>query len=147
MLDQCLALVEETVRVKGLESDSFTKAEAEAYLIWAARERITTVKELVADDLIFLWALPKDHFQLLEIPKSVIEEVQRAILDTDVIDKSLLKVLKKIGKISGLKFPKMMEDLRVLLTGRREGPPVLEVIQVLGKASVARRLERYRDKS
>ena len=147
LLDQCLALVEETVRVKGLESDSFTKAEAEAYLIWAARERITTVKELVADDLIFLWALPKDHFQLLEIPKSVIEEVQRAILDTDVIDKSLLKVLKKIGKISGLKFPKMMEDLRVLLTGRREGPPVLEVIQVLGKASVARRLERYLDKS
>ena len=49
--------------------------------------------------------------------------------------------------VLGLKFPKMMEDLRVLLTGRREGPPVLEVIQVLGKASVARRLERYRDKS
>ena len=143
LLDQCLGLVEEKVKVKGLEVDNFSKEEAEAYLVWATRERITTIKELVADDLIFLWALPKDHLQLMETPKSVIEVAQRAILETEAIDKSLVKILKKIGKNSGLKFPKLMEDLRVLLTGKREGPPVLEVIQVLGKASVARRLERY----
>ena len=143
LLDQCLGLVEETVKARGLQVDSFSKEEAEAYLVWATRERISTVKELVADDLIFLWALPKDHLQLVETPKSVIAEIQQAILESKTIDKSLVKILKTIGKNSGLKFPKLMEDLRVLLTGKREGPPVLEVIQVLGKASVARRLDGY----
>ena len=143
LLDQCLQLVEETVNAKNLEADSFSKEEAESYLVWATRERITTIKELVADDLIFLWALPKGHIQLRETPKSVIEEVQQAILETETVDKSLVKILKKIGKSSGLVFPKLMEDLRVLLTGKREGPPVLEVIQVLGKESVARRLQGY----
>jgi glutamyl-tRNA synthetase len=143
LLDQCLGLVEETVKARGLQVDSFSKEEAEAYLVWATRERISTVKELVADDLIFLWALPKDHLQLVETPKSVVAEIQQAILESKTIDKSLVKILKTIGKNSGLKFPKLMEDLRVLLTGKREGPPVLEVIQVLGKASVARRLDGY----
>ena len=108
-----------------------------------SRERVTTIKELVAEDLIFLWALPKDSLQVLETPKSVIEDVQRTILDTETLDKALVKEMKKIGKKSGLKFPRMMEDLRVLLTGKREGPPVLEVVQVLGKDSVTRRLGLY----
>ena len=143
LLDQCLGLVEETVKARGLEVDRFSKEEAEAYLVWATRERISTVKELVADDLIFLWALPKDHLQLMKTSKSVIAEVQQAILESETIDNYLVKILKNIGKNSGLKFPKLMEDLRLLLTGKREGPPVLEIIQVLGKASVARRLEGY----
>ena len=147
LLNQCLGLVEEAVKSKGLEFDSFSREEAEAYLVWATRERISTVNELVAEDLIFLWALPKDHLQLVETPKSVIEEIQQAIIEAETFDQSLVKILKKIGKNSGLKFPKLMEDLRVLLTGKREGPPVLEVVQVLGKTSVARRLEGYLNSS
>jgi len=72
---------------------------------------------------------------------------KKTILDTKTLDKALVKEMKKIGKKSGLKFPKMMEDLRVLLTGKREGPPVLEVVQVLGKDSVTRRLGRYLEAS
>ena len=147
LLKQCLDLVEETVRDQDLELDSFTEEEAESYLVWACKERVTTIKELVADELMFLWALPKDSLRVLETPKSVIKDVQRTILDTETLDKALVKEMKKIGKKSGLKFPKMMEDLRVLLTGKREGPPVLEVVQVLGKDSVTRRLGRYLEAS
>lgn len=147
LLKQCLDLVEEAVRDQDLELDNFTEEEAESYLVWACKERVTTIKELVADDLIFLWALPKDSSRVLETPKSVIEDVQKTISDTETFDKALVNKMKKIGKKSGLKFPKMMEDLRVLLTGKREGPPVLEVVQVLGKDSVTRRLSRYLEAS
>ena len=54
-----------------------------------------------------------------------------------------LKQLKLLSKNNLIKFPDLMKDLRLLITGRADGPPILELIQILGKDKVVERLKRF----
>ena len=52
-------------------------------------------------------------------------------------------MLKELSKKNGIKFPVFMKDLRVLLTGKTDGPPIIELINILGKEKSIERLNYY----
>ena len=56
-----------------------------------------------------------------------------------------LKQIKTFSKSQGLKFPEVMKDLRLVITGRPDGPPITELIDILGSGQVVARLSYFID--
>ena len=54
-----------------------------------------------------------------------------------------MKSLKTLSKEIGAKFPAMMKDLRIVITGKSDGPPITELINILGPGTVIKRLRNY----
>ncbi len=121
-------------------------------LIWATKdERITMLDDLLTGDFEFLWStsgenilktaeLPKNakgFVELIEMTKSSVE----AIDTDDFIIETLGKTLKGLNKEMKLKFPQYMKFLRVVLSGLNEGPPVAEMMYILGKENTLKRLD------
>merc|ERR1712173_77650 len=96
---------------------------------------------IVGDDLMFLWVQPSKDDMIISIDESMLE---RAIL---IINKSeekkMMKNLKTLSKEAKVQFPVMMKELRILITGRAEGPPITELINILGTEVVIKRLKNY----
>jgi len=114
----------------------------EARLAWAL-DRVTVLDDLLGPDLIFLWGAPPDD-QLQQLRDQLTNadtlhtfvQLYRHTADVPVFLKECRDVCRQLH----IKMPSVMRDLRLLLTGRSEGPPVKEVMELLGRAETLRRL-------
>ena len=143
VVERLVALVREAVGAGDLRAEEVDVEQVERYLDWAVMDRVCRVEEMVGEELMFLWALPR-HTAPVTLSKAAVTKVMAA-LEVGATDKATMKSLKLISSSEGVRFPELMADLRVLLTGRREGPPVLEVLDILGLRTALARLGAFLD--
>lgn len=78
--------------------------------------------------------------------ESILEPFQMLIVELKTLDDFTEKALETPFKIvmekTGLKFGKIAQPLRVALTGKTVSPGIFEVLEVLGKEKVIKRLEK-----
>lgn len=108
-------------------------------LRWSV-DRIQSLQQLVEGNLSFLWILPK--IQDDNVQPEWIEKLVTA-LENNEFDKTHLKdLLREFVKENGLKFPKFMTSLRLLLGGIKNGPGVAEMMEQIGRTSTIKRIKR-----
>ena len=115
------------------------------YLTWA-QDRIHKLSDLAGDDLIFLWHWPDRDKLKVNINNSQLREVLSLVKnhqEGEGAGKTLMKQIKTFSKSQGLKFPEVMKDLRLVITGRPDGPPITELIDILGSDQVVARLSYF----
>lgn len=108
-----------------------------------ANDSISGLKVLIDGDPSFAWALPtlpNDYAQpewlckLIDTLQDV--EFQRPIIATR---------MREFAKSEGINFMKMMKTIRVLLSGKKDGYQIPEMMHILGKDRTIRRLLRTND--
>jgi len=138
----CREVIKEKVLNLGLKIDDIEDATIERYLVWS-QDRINKLEDIVGEDLLFLWVLPVVENCHISVSITTINNVIQILKEEKNLDKTLMKSLKNLGKRDGIKFPVLMKDLRVLITGNSDGPPILELLVTLGSETVIKRLDNY----
>ena len=145
LIENCKHIVRERLSVLGLSQDNVDDETVLKYLIWG-QDRIHKLSDLVGDDLIFLWHWPERNSLKVNINNIQLREVLALVKSHQQGEgegKLLLKQIKTFSKSQGLKFPEVMKDLRLIITGRPDGPPITELIDILGPGQVVDRLSYY----
>ena len=124
----------------GLQPDNVDQDSVLMLLGWA-QDRISKLSDLVGEDFLFLWHFPNKEDLHITIPNSLIDKVIDLLNSTDQDNKSLMKTFKLLSKEHNIKFPDLMKDLRLLITGKTDGPPIMELVDILGKEKVVQRLK------
>jgi glutamyl/glutaminyl-tRNA synthetase len=91
----------------------------------------------------FLWIAPTQVTYEGPISSEVLTEVSRVlelVKSDDFNSASVSKSLRQFSKSVGIKFPVLMKCLRSVLSGLEDGPPVGEMIQLLGKEQTIQRI-------
>ena len=78
--------------------------------------------------------------------RDVLVEALAAFESTSWTADQLKSALERVGESRGLKLGKTQAPIRVALTGRSVGPPLFESIEVLGAATVKRRMQAAIDR-
>lgn len=78
-----------------------------------------------------------------EIIDALVEELQ----DEKFNKQNLQLILKEFSTEKNLTFAKFMKSLRTMLSGLKEGPAVVEMMEILGKESTLERIIRLKRKS
>ncbi len=92
-------------------------------------------------------ALEEDALQVLkeETASKVLVAFQEKTSEAESIDREFAKtVMKAVQKETGVKGKSLFMPVRVALTGRTHGPELANVIELLGKEKILRRVERVR---
>jgi len=142
LIEECRKIITEKLHELELVQDNLDDERILSILDWA-KDRIYTLNDIVNEDLLFLWHLPSQSQQLDSADKSVIAETIKIFEENKLDSKPIMKMLKELSKKNGIKFPVFMKDLRVLLTGKTDGPPIIELINILGKEKSIERLNYY----
>ncbi len=111
-------------------------------LQWA-KGRLVRLKDLTLPEFSFLWIAPTQVTYEGPISSEVLTEVSRAlelVKSDDFTSASVSKSLRQFSKSVGIKFPVLMKCLRSVLSGLEDGPPVGEMIQLLGKELTMQRI-------
>ena len=141
LVRQCRNLVRATFG-DNVEPELLTESALEGYIEWALH-RIQSTLDIVRPELKFLWQRPADfndyEFRLNKKETQDIIEIFTSFTEF----KMLQKEIRQFCKSSNLKFPTVMTELRVMLTGLTEGPSVKEIIEVLGKEEALQRLKMF----
>ena len=141
LVRQCRNLVRATFG-DNVEPELLTESTLEGYIEWALH-RIQSTLDIVRPELKFLWQRPADfndyEFRLNKKETQDIIEIFTSFTEF----KTLQKEIRQFCKSSNLKFPTVMTELRVMLTGLTEGPSVKEIIEVLGKEEALQRLKMF----
>jgi len=147
LIREAKAAILEATKESGQSKELINDERIEKYLLWG-QDRIHKVSDLAKDDFMFLWSDP-DSVEF-EGPLSLLKSVKSVLLDIkddELQVKELVKKLKKIGKDHSVKYPEMMKMLRQVISGQLEGPPVADVIKILGIETVVHRLDKILSKS
>ncbi|KAK7090728.1 nondiscriminating glutamyl-tRNA synthetase EARS2, mitochondrial-like [Littorina saxatilis] len=117
-------------------------------LEWAVGEdRISKLSDLLQPEFAFLWETPgQDQVRSLQSQHSDLVHLLSdclLLLDRQVTyDKgSLAETLRGHARSSGVKVSVYMHLMRQALSGMKEGPPVAEMMTVMGKDNTLRRLQ------
>lgn len=78
--------------------------------------------------------------QLMDV---LISKVNEAEAIDEEFGKSIFKI---IGKETGIKGKKLFMPIRVMLTGQMHGPELYDIIPILGKEKIVKRIDWIRDK-
>lgn len=114
-------------------------------LKWA-RHRICKLNDLASPNMIFLWTSPKtlpdiSQPEYLDAIKKLCTTL--AELDVTNFTKEWISVyLKDFAKNNQIKYSIFMKNLRLGLTDVKDGPPVAEMMELLGKDRTVSRLKR-----
>lgn len=141
LLRRCTALVKDKLGVRGLPVDKIDNDTVEKHLVWA-QDRINKLEDLVSEDMMFLWHRPTKHNNNIVFDKEIVDKIVLIFSnhEKETCNKQLMSELKRLSQSTGLKFPAFMKELRVLLTGKPDGPPILELLEILGHTVVQERL-------
>ena len=145
LIENCKHVVRERLSVLGLSQVNVDDETVLKYLTWG-QDRIHKLSDLAGDDFLFLWHWPDRHSLKVNINKSQLREVLSLVKSHQQGEgegKVLLKQIKTFSKSQGLKFPEVMKDLRLIITGRPDGPPITELIDILGSGQVVDRLSYF----
>ncbi|XP_072034082.1 nondiscriminating glutamyl-tRNA synthetase EARS2, mitochondrial-like [Amphiura filiformis] len=148
VLHQLPARYGESLKLRDLDDDYLGR------ILMTNKHRINRIRDLTCEEFDFLWRQPNVTVEtLLEISPqadNILSCVHQAMADTpsDSFSKGqLVENLKSIHKSS---FPteamgSYMKLLRMALSGLKQGPGVAEMMELLGKEEVSRRLKEYYD--
>ncbi|MDU1419044.1 MAG: glutamate--tRNA ligase, partial [Cutibacterium avidum] len=110
------------------------------------REIIHAAMPLIRERLVLLSeALPKLAFLLIDDDALVFDGDSVAKLKTGAneIQQASTEVLKGLDDEMGIKPRLAFAPIRVAVTGSRVSPPLFEAMEILGKGSTLRRMERF----
>ncbi|KAJ9594272.1 hypothetical protein L9F63_014277 [Diploptera punctata] len=115
-------------------------------LNWS-KNRITTLNDLVKDELAFLWTVPSHQndvmicFYVSDVLQDI--KVQLSTQQGTEFTKDHLKIILKDFSIkTQFPFNRLMKLLRHAVSGLKEGPGVAEMMEILGQTSTLSRLDR-----
>ncbi|XP_059490310.1 probable glutamate--tRNA ligase, mitochondrial [Neocloeon triangulifer] len=120
-----------------------SKEHVRKVVLWS-QDRIHALNDLVKPNLAFLWNVPsKEQLVDSKIDPEKLDLVIRELQQENDFELEALKSsLRRIADNNGVKFVLLMKILRMALSGLKEGPGVAEVMNILGKDSVLKRLTR-----
>ena len=96
-------------------------------------QRITTVGQLTKPEFTFLWNLDTvESMEEFNCEKEILSQVVAFLEQADDF-KQFQASLKKFCKSNNLKAPRVLKDLRVLVTGKSDGPPIVEIYELMGR--------------
>ena len=111
-----------------------------------AKSRLTRLKDLTLPEFAFLWVAPT----LITYEGPITANTLLGVLHTfESLPKGsehfssaeVSKSLRQFSKSVGIKFPVLMKCLRSILSGLDDGPPVGEMIQLLGRDQTMQRIK------
>ena len=116
----------------------------EKQLQWA-KGRLVRLKDLTLPEFSFLWIAPTRFSYQGPISSEVLRDLARDFGqlggDGDGVESSsVTSFLRQFSKTNKIKFPMLMKCLRTVLSGLEDGPPVGEMVQLLGKEQTLKRL-------
>ncbi|XP_076381070.1 putative glutamate--tRNA ligase, mitochondrial [Megalopta genalis] len=143
-------------RIKELIINAFPDREADrslqlddhhicSVLKWG-QNRIYKLTDLVSPELSFLWIVPPttpDNIQLECL--DMLKILNTELIETDIhnFNKTWINnYLKEFANEHKIPFATLMKVLRGILSGLKEGPPVGEMIEILGKDTTLLRINR-----
>ena len=98
--------------------------------------------DLVREDQQYLWKPPSAKAQL-QNSRQFINNCS-SLFACDKKFSEILPEVRKLCKQEGVKLPKIMTDLRIILTGYPEGPPLKDIIDLLGREEALHRFNQYK---
>lgn len=114
-------------------------------LKWA-QNRILTLNDLVKEDLTFLWIFPSSMTNVNQTGCSdAIKLLNAELVEIDANNYKtdwMAPYLKDFAKKNGIPFAALMKTLRSVMGGVNVGPPVAEMMEILGKDKTLFRLQR-----
>jgi len=114
------------------------------------RERIKLLRDvLTTADFFFVGELPPYDTSLLipqkgdlAMAKKALERAREVLAHTDFNHQALDQALRTAAKDMGLKPGQMFQPIRVAVTGRNASPPLFETLEVLGRETALKRIEK-----
>ena len=113
----------------------------ERMLLWA-QDRMTSVQQLAGSDYAYLWRTPAQLHAKVSVPVELLAEVKNCLNSLSPLT-DFPRSMKKLCKTSGCRYPDVMKDLRIILSGRAEGPPVTEMLDILEREEAVLRIDNY----
>ncbi|XP_072762237.1 nondiscriminating glutamyl-tRNA synthetase EARS2, mitochondrial [Anoplolepis gracilipes] len=118
-------------------------------LKWS-QNRISMLNDLVKEELAFLWIVPN----ITSVPNieqagcsDTIKLLNAELVEIDASNYKpdwMIPYLKDFAKKNKIPFAALMKILRSVLSGLKVGPPVAEMMEILGKDRTLLRLQRCR---
>ncbi|XP_003707042.1 putative glutamate--tRNA ligase, mitochondrial [Megachile rotundata] len=115
-------------------------------LKWA-QTRISKLSDLISPEMSFIWIIPatsedKVHSEYSDAFKILNNKLLE--IDTEHFHKSWMNsYLKQFAAEHSIPYATFMKHLRFILSGLKEGPPVAEMIEILGKDTTLFRINHY----
>lgn len=117
-------------------------------IVHLLRERVHLVKEIV-DESLFLFSLPESYDQDVVVKKWNEEAVNAISGFAEALKNDggefaadhIKSVLSTTMESLGIKMGKIMQALRLAVTGQGAGPDLMIIMEILGKENVINRLE------
>ena len=111
------------------------------------KERAKTLIELAESALIYFKVQPHDEKALKfcsDDHKRLIQKVILRLKSLDAFDHdTVADTIRSAAEENGIKLGDLAQPLRVAITGRTVSPSVFEVMEVLGKDEILKRLENF----
>ncbi|XP_037035839.1 probable glutamate--tRNA ligase, mitochondrial [Bradysia coprophila] len=122
--------------VKNLD---FSDDHIKMILEWSM-DRISNLNELAKEEYSYLWIAPQKRKH--DLPKDTLDKLVKILSDVDSFGKQKLNpILKDFSKSENVRFIELMKSLRIVLSGLEEGPPVAEMMEILGKERTLSRMK------
>lgn len=136
---EVLRLFQELLSSRGISTD-LDESQLITILGHFIGTRIVTLNNLLIEENSYLWKCPTfswekkpyndEGWDLSSLVKNLIDLVNTR----DIDDKAgMLADMKDLAKTSNIKWPALMMFTRKLLTNNKDGQPIVEIFQVLGK--------------
>ncbi|XP_046441658.1 probable glutamate--tRNA ligase, mitochondrial [Daphnia pulex] len=143
--EELFRLIHDKIKNSSLDKDMVEKASLLKILHWASNGgRINFLHQLTDSSMGFLWNSQESPIVSKIDPstaRNVLIRVIQMLNERDRIQKN--EVTTMLGKIAteyNLKLKEVLKLMRSSLTGLKEGPPVSEVMEILGPQICANRL-------
>ncbi|XP_030837751.1 probable glutamate--tRNA ligase, mitochondrial isoform X2 [Strongylocentrotus purpuratus] len=121
-------------------------------VLLARKDHIGRLKDLTSPDYAFLWLCPDltkaDFSSITQHSDVILSSAIRHLGQAESFTKETLSPILKqcfTSLPAGLKYSHCMKVLRVAMSGLMEGPPVAEMMEILGGEETVRRLEAALD--
>lgn len=105
-----------------------------------ASDNLDHLRQLVEGDPSFLWVLPKlkkDYVQPEWMNKLILE-----LENVEFNKQTLVTMLRDFAEREKLSFGKLMRTLRMLLSNKKDGYQIAEMMEILGRNGTIQRLSR-----
>lgn len=110
-------------------------------LHWSiSTDHLRSLHQLVEGELSFLWILPMVRND--NIDSEWVLKLADALANNQFDKKHLVDLLQDFSRANNLKFGQLMVSLRHLLGGIKQGPNVIDMMKILGRATTIERLLR-----
>lgn len=105
-----------------------------------ASQNLDNLQQLVEGDPSFLWILPE--LQSDYVQPHWMNRLTSELKSVEFTKQELVKMMRDFAKKEGINFGQMMRLLRALLSSKKDGYQVAEMMEILGKDGTIQRLLR-----